>query len=463
MPRADRGAGAGTESREVPGGPEGSFFSWDPADPTATGDQSPAPGPGHGRVDVLMTKDGDPFRGGHVCFFPAAVFVEPAPWDGRSGSDGAYQGVPLPTSIWPHYDPVLGSGAPVPLFQPERGVTGADGRVSVAVAAARELVVFVRHSSSGIALRANPRINVAEGGEVSLTIEAAPVRTLRGRCIDGGGAPLAGMLVQALSPHAERPISRTTSSSADGEFELAVIGDDAAVRVRAVAPYWATPLGIYESAEAVEAVPQETTVSSVVPGSGSVEVRMPAAPLVFLELLGPDASKPLTHVQIEGLVYDTEAGAWQRLGGPQYRRASAGPASPEGGDATGRAVIGIPRDVASRPLMVWSWGATLTSVDLRGVDRAHVTLTRGRRVSVRGSGWDPGDRLRVVTHCGVPESELPCVWIEGEVSLSDSWSRTDAPPCDIDFALVRKGVVVARSARIPASKDAANEVVLDAR
>jgi len=80
-----------------------------------------AEAPPTGRVRVLMLKDGRPFEGGHVCFFRQESFVEPGPWDGTSSSDGAYFALPKYTSMWPHFDPVLGSGAPVSNFEAVRG------------------------------------------------------------------------------------------------------------------------------------------------------------------------------------------------------------------------------------------------------------------------------------------------------------------------------------------------------
>jgi len=413
-----------------------------------------ADAPPTGRVRVRMLKDGRPFEGGHVCFMPEEVFVEPGPWDGTSCSDGAYTGLPMYTHMWNHFDPVLGSGAPVPHFQRARGVTGSDGRVTIDIAAGRTLVPFVRYAASGIPLAAQPRIHVPEGGEVTLTIETARIRTVTGRCLGSDRKPLPGIFVQAVAPLAERPLSRTVQTSATGTFELSVVGGDSTVRVRAVVPYVTQPLAIHESESDVPPIPAETTVTGVVPGGASVDVWMPPAPLVFIELTVAEGEPALSHLQIEGLAFDPRAAAWGRLGGPQYRRAVRG----SGGR---RAVIALPRAEAVRPLMLWSWGWTITAVDPRGADRVSVEIPRGRRAGVRGRGWKKGDRLRVVAFLGPAGREIPCIWIDDVVGAAVEWARDDSPVAAIEFQIVRDDVVVGRSARVPPGTGPATEVSID--
>jgi len=400
-----------------------------------------------------MLKDGRPFEGGHVCFFPEATFVEPGPWDGASSSDGAYMmGLPRYTALWQHFDPVLGSGAPVPGFEEVRGVTGADGYVTLDVPAGRSLVLFVRHAMSGIPLVSQPRVHLAAGQESSVTIEASRVRTVKGRCLDADGKPLGGILVQAIHPRQERPLSRTLATSAEGAFELAVFGEDPDVRIRAVGPHGA--LGIHDTEAEVSPIPAETTVSGVVPGEGSVDVWMPNAPLVFIELTVAEGDPPLGHLQIEGLVWDAVSSAWGRLGGPAYRRA-------RGGTGGRRAVVALPRSEAVHPLMLWSWGWTITAADPRGADRLSVEIPRGRWAGVRGRGWHERDRLRVVAFCGPAGAEIPSIWIDGPLGKTDHWSRDDSPPAAIEFQILRDGVLVGRSARVPPGTGRAAEVRID--
>jgi hypothetical protein len=415
----------------------------------------PARPPGTGRVRVRMLKDGRPFAGGHVCFCPEEKYVEPRPWDGTTCSDFAYAGLPLCAPMWPGFDPVLGSADGAQQFEERaRGVTAADGTVALDVRADVSLVPYVRYASSGIPLVSRPRVKVAEGGETELAIEAAQMRPLTGCCVDSAGRPLAGMWVQAVAPGEERPLSRKVETSATGAFQLEIFGDDHDVRVRAVVPYHARPLGIYDAESDVPSIPAETTVAGVVPGADPVDLRMSPAPLVFIELTAAEGGPPLGHLQIEGLAYDPRASAWGRLGGPQYRRAAGKP----GGR---RAVIALPRAEAVRPLMLWSWGWTVTAVDPRGADRVSVEIPRGRRASVRGRGWKDGDRLRVVCFLGPEGQELPCIWIDGVVGKTGSWSRDDAPVSAIEFQIVRDGAVVGRSARVPPGVGPAAEVSID--
>lgn len=416
---------------------------------------APAEAPPTGRVRVQMLRDGRPFEGGHVCFVAAERFVEPGPWDGLACSDGAYFGLPMYTPMWPHFDPVLGSAdGDQRSEESARGVTGADGTVTLDVRANQTLVPYVRYGSSGIPLVSQPRVSVAAGGETTLTIEAAPMRTLAGRCVDSADKPLAGIWVQAIAPGEERPLSRRVQTLATGEFRLEVFGTDREVRVRAVVPYVAHPLGIHDSEAEVPPIPAETTIVGVVPGVDTAVVRMHAAPLVFIELTVAEGDAPLGHVQIEGLAFDARTSSWGRLGGPKYHRANASP----GGR---RAVIALPRAEADRPLMLWSWGWTVTAVDPRGEDRVSVLIPRGRRASVRGRGWKDGDRLRVVSFLGPEGREFPCTWIDGVVGSVGKWSRDDSPVSAIEFQIVRDGAVVGRSARVPPGTGPAAEVAID--
>ncbi len=450
----------------VPGSDFSSLLGGAPFErPLAPAADAPRP-PGTGRVRVRMLDgDGIPFKGGHVCFYPEAAFGEPAPWDGITSSDGAYTALPVYTALWPHFDPVLKSGKPIRGFERVRGITDSDGYITLDVPAGRSLVTFVRYAMSGIPLVTNPRVNVDEGGEIELTIQAARKRTVKGRCLGGDGGPLEGIVLQALAPLAERPLSRLVESSASGDFEIVVFGDDPTVRLRAVVPYVSRPLGIYDSEAEVPAIPAETTVVGVVPDTGSVDVWMLDAPLVFIELTVPAGDGPLGHLQIEGLVFDPRAAAWGRLGGPHYRRSvriledsgALVPSTP----AARSAFIALPRAVATRPLMLWSWGWTITAVDPRGLDRVRVPIPRGRRVELRGRGWRETDRLRVVAFCGPPGREIPCIWLDGRVGQTDRWARDDSPVAEIEFQIVRDGVVVGRSARVPAGTEPAAEVVID--
>jgi hypothetical protein len=408
--------------------------------------------PPSGRVNVLLLKDGEPFRGGHVCFFAESQMIEPAEWDGIASSDGAYFSVPHYKPLWPHFDPVLGSARPVNGFAAERGITGADGRVSVDVPVDLPLVVFVRYRRSGIPLRSMPRIRLAQGEEVELTLEAATERTVMGRCIDDAGRPLVGILVQAVAPLAERPVSRMVETDIDGRFTLPVFGDDSEVRLRAVVSYIAHPLPMHRDAAELPSIPADTTVHGVVPGGLSIDVRMPAAPVVLVELRSDPKDSPLQHLQIEGMVFDARASAWGRLGGPQYRR------SPAGG---GTVFVAIPRDEARRPLMLWSWGWTLTAVDPRGRERMEVEITRGRRAGVVGRGWRASDRLRVIAFCGPEGAKLPCIWIDGALGERDAWHRDDCPIDEMEFQIVRDGRVIGRSARVPPGRDTAEDVRID--
>ncbi len=419
------------------------------AQPTASSTSEPT-----GRVRVLMLRDGQPFEGGHVCFYPAENYLDAKAWDGATHSDQAHAGLPLYTHFWPGFEPVLGSADGAQhLEERARGVTGRDGVVTLDVRANRSLVPYVRYRMSGIPLVSQPRVNVAAGGETTLTIEAAPMRPLTGRCVDAADRPLAGMWVQAIAPREERPLSRKVETSAAGEFQLEVWGTEPYVCVRAVVPYVAHPLGIHDAESEVPPVPAETTIAGVVPGAGSVEIRMPDAPLVFVEVTTAEAESPLTHIQIEGMVFDPRASAWGRLGGPQYRRTT------NATDAR-RAVVGLPAADAVRPLMFWSWGRTITAVDPRGVSRIAVEIPTGRRVSVSGRGWRETDRLRVVCSVGPPGEELPCIWIDSVLGKTDHWSRDDAPVGVIEFQVVRDGVVVGR-ARVPAGTGPAPAVAID--
>ncbi len=406
-----------------------------------------------GRVEALMLKDGRPFQGGHVCFFSEDQFVEPAPWDGVRSSADAHLGVPFPTGLWPHFDPVLGSGGPVRQFEIARGMTDAEGRVTLNVPADRSLVTCVLIGMSGIPLTSQPRVRVDEGGKVAITIEAAQQRTVRGRCVDGDGEPLEGILVQVLSPLAERPVSRLAHTTKTGEFSVDVFGDDPEVRVRAVWNYAKYPLGIYESESEVPPVPAETTVSGIVPGEGDVHIWMQPAPLVFIELTIPESGFRFDHLQIEGLAFDPRSAAWGRLGGPLY-----GHSQRAGG---GGAVVGVPKSVAVRPLLVWGLGWAVTAIDPRGRERLAVAITRGRRTSVQGSGWRATDQIRVIAILGPPGAELPCIWVDGDLGHVDRWAHDNSPISAIEFQIVRDGVVVGRSARVPAGTDAAEPVVID--
>jgi len=408
-----------------------------------------------GRVHVLMLKNGRPFAGGHICFYDEAQFVAPAPWDGATSSDYAYAGLPMYVSMWPHFDPVLRSGGSVSGFTRERGITGVDGTLSIDVPADRPLVLFVRYAMSGIPLVSHPHVALREGEEVSVTIEAARIRKLTGRCVDERGNPLPNMLVQAVAPFAESPLSRVATTSATGEFALDVIGDDSDVRVRAVVPYVRYPLGMYDSESEIPPIPAETTIDGAVPGGGPVEVRMYSAPLVYIELAVPEGETALGHLQIEGLVFDEVSNAWGRLGGPAFRRAAGTP-------PRRRMVIALPRAEANRPLVLWSWGGWgVSGVDPRGLDRVSVAFHRGRWAGVRGKGWRETDRIRVVGFLGPNGREVPSIWIDSVLGKTDHWSRTDAPVSAIEFQIVRDGVVVGRSERVPPGAGAADEARID--
>ena len=80
---------------------------------------------------------------------------------------------------------------------------------------------------------------------------------------------------------------------------------------------------------------------------------------------------------------------------------------------------------------------------------------------MRGTGWKNGDRLRVVGLCGPAGREFPCIWIDGVVGKTDRWARADSPVAAIEFQIVRDGVVVGRSARVPPGTGRADEVSID--
>ena len=408
-----------------------------------------------GRIHLLMLKDGRPLDGAQIRFISEKRFKEPTPWDGVTASDYAYAGPPLYTQLWPHYDPVLDSARPiVGLLERVHGTTDQDGRLTMEIPAGRSLVLFVLHRDGGIPLVTQPHINMAMDGEVSITIEAARGRGVTGVCLDERGQALPGMWVQAIAPVEERPLSGSFISGPDGAFRLEVYGDDPTIRVRASVAHNIPLSRFYESEAEVPPIPAETTIEGVVPGTGKVEIRMPDAPLVFIELTVAANQPPLRHLQIEGLAFDPRAEAWGRLGGPQYQR----PASEVG---SRRAIIALPRSEAMRPLMLWSWGWTITAVDPRGKDRVSVTIQRGRKASVRGKGWKATDRLRVVCFCGPAGKELPCIWIEGPIGSKNQWSRNDSPISGIEFHIVRDGEIIGRSERVPPGTGAAREVRID--
>lgn len=464
--RTDAATSAGRRTRhrlraEVVSAPEPPQVNQTPApdpdwDVETTFDQPmqppPTPPTGTGRVKILMLKDGHPFEGAHVCFYPADQYVDAKPWDGARWSDSA--SFPLYVHFWPFYEPVLGSADGAQNAEERsRGITDVSGSLVLDVRAGVTLVPYVRYQMSGIPLVAQPRVKVAEGGETTLRIEAAAKRSISGRCTDEAGRGLVGIWVQAIAPGEERPLSLKRETTADGSFLLDVWGSDPQVSVRALVPHAARPLGIYEAESDIPPIPAETTVAGVVPGDRPVSVRMAPTPVVIIELTSNVGEAP-SDLQVESLVYDPRASAWGRLGGPKYARV-AGP-SPH----PVRGFVALPVPDAARPLMLWSRGLTLTAVDTRGADRLAVTIPRGRQVTLRGRGWRETDRLRVVAWVGPPGEEFPCIWIERQVGKEDRWGAPDAPIGAIEFQLVRDGEVIGRS-RIAAGDGPASEASID--
>jgi hypothetical protein len=406
-----------------------------------------------GRVKVTLLQDGRPFEGGHVCFYPAGKYVDVKPWDGVSWREEAYRGLPLYVNLWPRFEPVLGSADGAQQHEEQaRGVTGADGTLSLDVRAGVTLVPYVRYAMSGIPLFAQPRVNVAEGGETSITLEAAPKRTIAGRCLDARGEALAGIWIQALAAHAERPVSQMAKSAADGAFELTVWGGDASVRVRAVPPYHERPLDARPPGEDVAPIPVETTVSGVAPGASAFELRLADARVVLLDVVNAD--EKWADLQVDGLAFDPGAAAWGRLGGPRYRMSAAGSSEPRA-----RGLVALPAADAARPIFLWTNRGTHAVLDPRGAgERMPVQLAQGRRVSLQVRGAIYSDTFRVVAWIP-PATEIACILldrrVESDVLTNDGrWSRDDVPSGAVEFQILREGIVIARASAPTGSHDA---------
>ena len=399
-----------------------------------------------GRVRVTVTCEGRPVPDAKVILFsdpplPAQPVGDAAVW-----SDGAYFGVPRSLGLWGDARPVLFPS----LLRGEVAAseTGSDGSVEITAAAGKALAVFVESGVEGFVPRERRGVTPMAGRAIDVAVDVCRVMRITGHCLDDEGRPVADAWIQAIEPIGDRPVSALEKTTPQGAFALRVVGAFPSYRVRAVA---SRRLPLCDSEAAIPPIPADTTAIGVVPDGMPLEIRMPRTRTVVLDVT---AEVPFNHLQVEGLVYEPTANAWGRLGGPVYQR---------GASDSKHAFAGLPRPDAERPIYLWSWGGppVHTAFDPRGRDRVTLTMPRSRKVTVKGRGWAAGDRIRVVCRLGSPGEEIPVIWVENDVTGCSEWSRDDAPPCEVEFRLVRGGREIGARPSVPAGPDEAPAVRID--
>jgi hypothetical protein len=400
---------------------------------------------------VLVTCGGVPWRGASVYVFDAeaakSLAVTPSAATLRrppAFSDAAYFGIPLGSGLWPEFNALpspreLHAGRVVAAPR-----TAEDGVVVMQLPVGADYAVVGGWNNGLLATVRGVELTPDATTEVRLAIPT--MRQLTGTVLRHDGTPAADAHVQAFAAADELPLSPVDRTDANGAFLLDVTEDTKACRLRVAGSRGrGTPLALRASDP--PALDGDVTTGAVAVGGDPVVVQLPRADVVLLDV---SCETPFGHVQVEDLVYDADAGAWGRLGGPSFK-----------GDAVKRAVVPVQRVLGGRPLYVWSWGYACTAVDARGRGRVDVRLTRGREVTCAGRGWKPGDRLRVVQREKLDEGEAWVIWLDGDdVGASGTWTRGDCAISAMEFRLMRDGRVIGKAA-VPAGTAQAGTFRID--